>query len=81
MFGDPAGPSGAINTFACASDNAPELTGAIYFPSQNFLFNGSNSGTELRGTIVAQKVEISGKVTISLNTSLSTGDKRVSLVE
>lgn len=81
MYGDPAGPPGALNTFACAADVPPELTGILYFPNQDFLFDGSNSGTELMGTIIAQSVEISGKVTISLDTSGSTVLKRFSLVE
>jgi hypothetical protein len=81
MYGDPAGPSGALNTFACASDVPPELTGVVYFPNQQFLFNGSNSGTLLQGTIIAQRVEISGKVTINLDTSGSTANKRFTLVE
>ena len=81
MYGDPAGPSGVTNTFACASDVPPELTGVIYFPNQEFFFNGSNSGTVLQGSIIAQQVEISGKVTINLDTSGSTANKRFSLVE
>ena len=81
MFGDPAGPAGATNTFACASDVPPELTGILYFPTQDFFFDGSNSGTELKGTIIASTVEISGKVIITLDTSGSTVLKRLSLVE
>ena len=81
IYGDPAGSAGAVNTFACASDVPPELTGIIYFPNQEFFFNGSNSGTELQGTIIAQRVEIGGKVTISLDTTGSTAVKRFSLVE
>lgn len=81
MFGDPAGPTGVVNTFACASDVPPELTGILYFPTQDFLYDGSNSGTELQGTIIAQHVEVSGKVTITLDTSGSTVLKRMSLVE
>jgi hypothetical protein len=81
MFGDPAGPTGVTNTFACSSDVPPELTGALYFPTQKFLFDGSNSGTQLMGTIIAKQVEINGKVDIVMDTSGSTATKRKSLVE
>jgi hypothetical protein len=81
MFGDPAGPADALNEYACASDVAPELTGSLYFPTQKFYFNGSNSGTQLTGSIIAKTVEIGGKVTIVNPTGGGTALKRQSLVE
>jgi hypothetical protein len=81
MFADPAGPADIVNTYACASDTPPELTGTLYFPTQKFVFNGSNSGTQLLGTIIAKKVEIGGKVTIVNQTGVGTAVQRKVLVE
>jgi hypothetical protein len=81
MIGDPAGPTGAINTYACASDVPPELTGTLYFPTQEFFFNGSNSGTTLLGSIIANNVLVSGKLTIQNDTSPNNALKRLSLVK
>jgi hypothetical protein len=81
MFQDPAAPAGVVNTFACSSDNNPELTGTLYFPTQTLLFNGSNAGSEIQGSIVAYDVVISGKVTIINETSGNSAVRRLSLVE
>lgn len=81
MYGDPAGPSNVVNTFACSSDVDPELQGALYFPTQTFFFNGSNTTTQIEGAVIAKNVDISGKVQIINDTSGSTALHRLSLVE
>lgn len=81
MYGDPAGPADAINTFACSSDDSPELTGALYFPNQTIFFNGSNTTTEITGAVIAKNVDVSGKIAITNDTSGSTAVHRLSLVE
>lgn len=81
MYGDPAGPSGAINTFACSSDSPPELTGALYFPTQTIFFDGSNTTTEIMGAVIAKNVDVSGKISITNDTSGSSAVHRLSLVE
>jgi hypothetical protein len=81
MYQDPAAPADVQNVFACSSDTPPELTGSLYFPTQEFLFNGSNSGTTIQGTVVAKKVTVKAKVTIINETSSNTAIHRLSLVE
>ncbi|HMA20444.1 MAG TPA: pilus assembly protein TadG-related protein [Gemmatimonadaceae bacterium] len=81
MYGDPAGPTDAINTFACSSDTPPELTGALYFPNQTIFFDGSNTTTEITGAVIAKNVDVSGKISITNDTSGSTAVHRLSLVE
>lgn len=81
MIGDPAGPANVENTFACSSDNPPELTGIVYFPTQKITFDGSNSGTQILGSVIAKNVEVSGKVSIINDTSSNTTLQRFSLVE
>ena len=81
MFQDPAAPASPGSTFACASDNPPELTGAIYLPNSTITFDGSNSGTEILGAVIALKVNVSGKITISNDTSGNSATKRLSLVQ
>ncbi|MEO5589048.1 MAG: pilus assembly protein TadG-related protein [Gemmatimonadaceae bacterium] len=81
FYSDPNAPTGVTNTFACSSDDPPELTGIIYLQTQEFLFNGSNSGSQLDGAIVARKVTVGGKVTINNLTGGTSGLVRFTLVE
>jgi hypothetical protein len=81
FYGDPAMPSDTENTFACASDQSPELTGIMYFPNQTLTFDGSNSGTEINGSVIASKVVSSGKVTIQSDLSGTSVNRRPTLVE
>lgn len=80
MYGDPAG--GALtHTIACSSDDDPELTGALYFPTQSVYFIGSNSGTTVQGTVIAASVQVKGKLNVVSETSGNTAVLRPSLVE
>ena len=81
MFQDPAAPANVVNTFACSSDNPPELTGTLYFPTQQITFNGSNSGTQIVGSVVAKNVLISGKVDVINQASSNSAIQRPALVE
>jgi hypothetical protein len=81
FYADPAMPSSTTNTFACASDQSPEITGVMYFPNQTITFDGSNSGTEINGSVIAQSVVSSGKVTIQSDLSGTSKVLRPSLVE
>ena len=81
MFQDPAAPANVNNTFACSSDNPPELTGTLYFPTQQITFNGSNSGTQIVGSVVAKNVLVSGKVEVINQTSSNSSIQRPALVE
>ena len=81
MFQDPAAPATPGSTFACASDDPPELTGAVYLPNSSITFNGSNAGTEILGAVIALKVNVSGKVSIINDTSGNSAIKRLSLVQ
>jgi hypothetical protein len=81
MYADPAGPANAVNTFACSSDDTPELIGALYFPTQTIFFNGSNTLTDITGAVIAKNVDVSAKVVITNDTSGSTALHRLSLVE
>ena len=81
MFGDPAAPANVVNTFACASDSPPELTGTLYFPTQTFFFDGSNSGTKIVGTLIAKNVVVNGKVDVINETSNNSTVQRFTLVE
>jgi hypothetical protein len=80
MYGDPAGGS-LTHTFACSSDDDPELTGALYFPTQSVYFIGSNSGTTVQGTVIAASVQVKGKLNVISDTSGNTATLRPSLVE
>ena len=81
MFQDPAAPADVVNTFACASDVSPELTGTIYFPTQTFFFDGSNTSTEITGTVIAKNVIVSGKVEVINQQSNNSALQRFTLVE
>ena len=81
FYGDPAMPSNTPNMFACASDDSPELTGIMYFPNQTLTFDGSNSGTEVNGSVIASRVVSSGKVTIQSDLSGTSINRRPTLVE
>jgi hypothetical protein len=81
MFQDPDAPSNVVNTFACASDESPELTGTIYFPTQTFFFDGSNTSTEVAGTVIAKNVIVSGKVEVINEKSSNSALQRFTLVE
>jgi hypothetical protein len=81
MFQDPLAPANVTNTFACASDDGPELTGTLYFPTQTIYFDGSNSGTTIIGSVIAKNVEVSGKVDVVNQTSNNTALQRFTLVE
>jgi len=81
MFQDPAAPADVVNTFACSSDTPPELTGTLYFPTQQILFNGSNTATQITGTVIAKKVVISGKIQVNNETSGNSANQRFTLVE
>jgi hypothetical protein len=81
LYGDPAMPPGTPNTFACASDDSPEITGIVYFPNQQITFDGSNAGTEIQGAVVASSIVSSGKVTIMNDLSGTSAIRRPSLVE
>jgi hypothetical protein len=81
MIGDPAGPSDVENTFACSSDVPPELTGTLYFPTQKITFNGSNTLTEISGSVIAKNVEISAKVIVTNPPSSSSTFQTFALVE
>lgn len=64
LYGDPAITNNPTNIFACASDESPEVTGIVYFPNQTLTFDGSNSGTEISGSVIASSIISSGKVSI-----------------
>lgn len=81
MFQDPAAPANVVNTFACASDESPELTGTIYFPTQTFFFDGSNTSTEIMGTVIAKNVVVSGKIEVINEKSNNSALQRFTLVE
>jgi hypothetical protein len=81
FYGDPAMPPNTPNKFSCASDDGPELTGILYFPNQSIEFDGSNSGTEISGAVIAQSVISSGKVTIQNDLSGTSAIRRPTLVE
>ncbi len=81
MFQDPAAPADVVNTFACSSDDPPELTGSLYFPTQTISFNGSNSGTQIYGSVIAKNVQISGKVDVVSDLSSTSTLQRFALVE
>ena len=81
MFQDPAAPPNVVNTFACSSDEGPELVGTLYFPTQTIYFNGSNSGTTILGSVIAKNVDVSGKVEVVNQTSGNTALQRFTLVE
>jgi hypothetical protein len=81
MFQDPAAPADVVNTFACASDASPELTGTIYFPTQTFFFDGSNTSTEIMGTVIAKNVVVSGKIEVTNEKSNNSALQRFTLVE
>jgi hypothetical protein len=80
MYGDPAGGS-LTHTIACSSDDDPELTGSLYFPTQSVYFIGSNSGTTVQGTVIAASVQVKGKLIVLSDTSGNTAVLRPSLVE
>jgi hypothetical protein len=81
FFGDPAMPTNTLNIFACASNDSPEISGAVYFPNQKILFDGSNSGTEISGSVIAASIASSGKVTIMNDISGASVVKHPTLVE
>jgi hypothetical protein len=74
-------PTNTLNIFACASNDSPEISGAVYFPNQKILFDGSNSGTEISGSVIAASIASSGKVTIMNDISGASVVKHPSLVE
>lgn len=80
MYGDPAAPV-VQHTIACSSDDDPELTGALYFPTQSVYFIGSNSGTTVQGAVIAASVQVKGSLNVLSDTSGNTAVLRVSLVE
>jgi hypothetical protein len=81
MWQDPAAPADLVNVFACSSDSPPELTGTLYFPTQTFFFNGSNTTTQITGSIIAKNVVVSGKIQVNNETTSNTALQRFSLVE
>ena len=81
MYQDPAAPSTPISTFACASDDPPEVTGTIYLPNSTIEFNGSNTNTTIEGAVLAYNVIVSGKINIVAETSGNTATQRLSLVQ
>jgi hypothetical protein len=81
MFQDPDAPADVVNTFACASDESPELTGTVYFPTQTFFFDGSNTLTEIEGTVIAKNVTVSGRVEVTNQKSNNSALQRFTLVE
>jgi hypothetical protein len=81
MFQDPAAPADVINTFACSSDTPPELQGTLYFPTQTFFFNGSNTTTQITGSVIAKNVVVSGKVQVNNENTANSAVQRFSLVE
>jgi hypothetical protein len=80
MYADPSAPD-YTHTFACASDDDPELTGALYFPTSDVYFIGSNSGTTVQGAVIASSVQVKGKLNVVNETSSSAAAPRLSLVE
>ncbi len=70
-----------INTFACSND--VPLSGTIYLPTQTAYFGGSNSDTEINGSLIAKKVEVKAGTDLTLNQPLTSGSavKRLSLVQ
>jgi hypothetical protein len=81
MLQDPAASPDLVNTFACSSDTPPELTGTLYFPTQTFYFNGSNTTTQITGSIIAKNVIVSGKVQVNNESSSNSALQRFALVE
>jgi hypothetical protein len=81
MYQDPAAPSTPGSTFACASDDYPEVTGSIYLPNSSILFNGSNTNTTIMGAVLASTVVVSGKINIVAETSGNTATQRLALVQ
>jgi hypothetical protein len=81
MLQDPNAPADLVNTFACSSDSPPELTGTLYFPTQTFFFDGSNTTTQITGSVIAKNVVVSGKVQVNNETTVNTALQRFALVE
>jgi len=81
MFQDPAAPADVENIFACSSDNPPELTGILYFPTQQITFNGSNTATQINGSVIAKNVEVGGHIEIINTIGSNTTLQRFTLVE
>jgi len=69
------------NTFACANDYP--LNGTIYLPTQTAVFGGSNSDTQINGSVVAFRIETKEGTTLTMNQPLTSSSalKRSSLVE
>ena len=53
----------------------------MYFPTQTIDFDGSNSGTQILGAVIAQNVIVSGKLSIINETGGSSALQRFTLVE
>jgi hypothetical protein len=81
MIGDPAAPANVENFFACSSDTPPELTGTLYFLNQKITFNGSNTTTQISGSVIAKNVEVSGKLEITNPSGINTSFLTKALVE
>jgi hypothetical protein len=80
MFQDPASPPTPTSTFACASDDEPEIVGSIYLPGSSIEFNGSNTMTTIQGAVIANQVIVSGKINIESDTSGNSAVQRLALV-
>jgi hypothetical protein len=79
FFADPAGPTDFNNTFAC-SNNTP-LVGAIYLPTQEITFVGSDKNSPINGAVIAKSVDVKGSLIINADTSGNSAAKRLSLVQ
>jgi len=69
------------NEFGCANDFP--MVGTIYLPTQIASFQGSNSDTQINGSLIAYSVNVGSGTTLTLNQPVNSisAVKRVSLVE
>ena len=78
-----AGISGTAytNTFGCANDFP--IQGTIYLPTQTAFFDGSNSGSQINGSLIAYNVNVSSGTKLTMNQPVTSNSviKRISLVE
>jgi hypothetical protein len=84
LIQDPtAGVTGTTYThqFGCANDFP--MVGTIYLPTQIASFQGSNSDTQINGSLIAYGVNVGSGTTLTLNQPVNSisAVKRVSLVE
>ena len=62
---DPAVTGNYTNTFACSNDFP--LVGTIYLPTQKAYFGGSNSDSQVDGSVVAKTIEVKAGTELKVN--------------